>query len=302
MTPPDDSPLARLQRWMQAVVMHPGGVAEGAASDDARRHLAVSPDEIDEVIARSERLTSEERLAIYSHAYFARLLECLRAVFPFAAKTIGEEAFDDLALGYLERYPSRSYTLDRLGAEFPRYLEETRPDRDADGRATETWPDFLIELAEFEWAIGEVFDGPGVEGQALLSADDLQTISAERWPQARLICVPCLRLLAFRFPLNDFYTALRDDAAPDADQTPAIPEPAETFLALTRRDYIVRRHRLERTQFELLEALSSGQPLGAAIEKASSLAGSDLESFAANLQSWFRDWTAAGFFQSIELA
>jgi hypothetical protein len=69
---------------------------------------------------------------------------------------------------------------------------------------------------------------------------------------------------------------------------------------LTRRDYIVRRHRLERTQFELLEALSSGQPLGAAIEKASSLAGPDLEAFAANLQSWFREWTAAGFFQAVE--
>jgi hypothetical protein len=109
-------------------------------------------------------------------------------------------------------------------------------------------------------------------------------------------------LLAFRFPLNDFYTALRDDAVPDKEAAPQIPEPAETFLALTRRDYIVRRHRLERAQFELLEALSSGQPLGAAIEQASSLAGSDLESFAANLQSWFRDWTAAGFFQSIELA
>src|SRR6185437_11506395 len=82
MTPHDDSPLARLQRWMQAVITHPGGVAEGAASDDARRHLADSPSGIEQVISRSQRLTSEERLAIYSHAYFARLLECLRAVFP----------------------------------------------------------------------------------------------------------------------------------------------------------------------------------------------------------------------------
>jgi hypothetical protein len=234
-------------------------------------------------------------LAIYSHAYFARLLECLRAVFPFVAKTIGEEAFDDLALGYLERYPSRSYTLDRLGAEFPRYLEETRPDRNAEGRPTETWPDFLIELAKLEWAIGEVFDGPGVEGQSLLSADDLTAIPAERWPQARLKFVPCWRLLAFRFPLNDFYTALRNEEPPE------IPEPAETFLALTRRDFIVRRHRLDRIQFELLGALASGEPIGAAIEQAAKVAGPDLEGFAANLQSSFRDWTAAGFFQAIDL-
>ncbi|HXT60774.1 MAG TPA: DNA-binding domain-containing protein [Pirellulales bacterium] len=295
MTPHDDSPLARLQRWMQAVITHPGGVAEGAASDDARCHLADSPSGIEQVISRSQRLTSEERLAIYSHAYFARLLECLRAVFPYVAKTIGEEAFDDLALGYLERYPSRSYTLDRLGAEFPRYLEETRPDRDAEGRPTETWPDFLIELAKLEWVIGEVFDGPGVEGQPVLSADDLTAIPAERWPQARLKFVPCWRLLAFRFPLNDFYTALRNEEPPE------IPEPAETFLALTRRDYIVRRHRLDRTQFELLSALAAGRPIGAAIEQAAKVAGPDLEGFVANLQSSFRDWTAAGFFQATDL-
>lgn len=295
MTPDDESHLARVQRWMQAVISHPGGVGPGAESDEARQHLSIAPDEIEQVISPSARMSGEERLSIYANAYFARLLECMRAVYPFTAKTVGEEAFDELALGYLERYPSRSYTLDRLGAEFARYLEETRPDLDDDGRPTETWPDFLIDLAELEWTIGEVFDGPGVEGRALLAADDLRSIPADRWPKARLVTAPCLRLLRLKFPLNDYYTALRDDETPD------MPDPAESYLALTRREYVVRRHALERPQFELLSALAAGETVGVAIERAARDAPEGIETLAANLERWFREWTAAGFFLQVEL-
>ncbi|HUY92029.1 MAG TPA: DNA-binding domain-containing protein [Pirellulales bacterium] len=294
MTPDGDSPLARVQRWMQAVISHPGGIGPGVESDEAQRHLSVSPDEIEQVIAPSRRLSGEERLAIYANAYFARLLECMQSVFPCTLKTIGEDAFDELALGYLERYPSRSYTLDRLGAEFARYLEETRPDRDDQGRSTETWPDFLIELAGLERAIGEVFDGPGVEGRPLLSADDLNAVPVERWPQARLVTAPCLRLLALKFPLNDYFTAVRNDESPE------IPEPAESCLALTRREYVVRRHALQRPQFELLGALATGQTLSEAIERAARVSPDGIEALAADLQRWFREWTAAGFFLRVE--
>jgi hypothetical protein len=292
---PEESHLARVQRWMQAVISHPGGVEAGVESDAAQEHLSLPHEAIEQIISPSERMSGAERLAIYAHAYFARLLECMRAVFPFTAKTLGEEAFDDLALGYLERYPSRSYTLDRLGAEFSRFLEETRPDLDDEGQPTERWPDFLIELAGLEWAIGEVFDGPGVEGRDLLAAEDLRTIPAESWPQARLVTAPCLKLLALRFPLNDFYTALRNDESPE------IPEPAETCLALSRRDYVVRRHALDRSQFELLGALAAGEPIGVAIERAARVSPEGIEALAAKLERWFREWTAAGFFVRVEL-
>lgn len=295
MTAGDDSHLARVQRWMLAVISHPGGVGPGAASDEAQRRLSVAPDAIEQVISPSQRMSGEERLAIYARAYFARLLECMRSVFPCTLKTLGEDAFDELALGYLESYPSRSYTLDRLGAEFARYLDETRPDRDPEGRPTEAWPDFLIELAGFERAIGEVFDGPGSEGRPLLAADDLRAIPADRWPQARLVTAPCLRLLAFKFPLNDYFTAVRNGESPE------IPEPAESYLALTRRDYIVRRHALERPQYELLGALAAGETVGAAVERAARVAPDGIESLAAKLEQWFRQWTAAGFFLRVEL-
>jgi hypothetical protein len=295
MMPEKPESLECIQRWMQAVIMHPDGVLRGAAAPEARQHLDIAADQIERVIAPSRQLTGEERLAIYGKAYFARLLECLRSVFPCVAKTIGEEAFDELASGYLQQHPSRSYTLDRLSGEFPRYLEDTRPDRDEQGQPTETWPDLLIELAKLEWAVGEVFDGSGVEGQPLVSAEDLRAIAPEEWPAARLTAAPCLRLLSLRFPINDYYTALRDDREPE------LPEPAETFLALSRREFIVRRHPLSRPQFELLNAIVAGDTIGRAIERAAQAAADGLDAFAADLQDWFREWTAAGFFLAVKI-
>src|SRR5260370_34801590 len=120
--------LDTIQRWMQAAIMHPVGVAEGIASAEARAYIDVGPEEAETVRTRSRAWTTLDRLAISSYAYYARLLQCIREEFPVLKHALGEEVFDAFAVGYLLQYPSRSYTLFQLGANFPRYLAETRPD------------------------------------------------------------------------------------------------------------------------------------------------------------------------------
>ena len=126
--------LEQIQRWMQAVIVHPLGVERGIASDDARQHVDVDPAAIEQVVTRSKALSAVERLGIYGYAYYARLLECLKEEFPAVLHAVGEDAFNSFALGYLQKYPSRSYTLFELGAKFPRYLDETRPTDEPTGR------------------------------------------------------------------------------------------------------------------------------------------------------------------------
>ncbi len=281
--------LGIVQRWMQAVIMHPGGVAAGVGSAEAHREIAIAPDEIESVINRSRSLSSIDRLEIYARAYYARLLECLRAEFPVLARALGEDLFDEFAVGYLERYPSRSYTLNRLGADFAHYLDETRPPDD-------DWAEMLVDLASLEWAIAEVFDGPGVEGRRVLETSDLAAIPAERWPGARLAPVPCLRLLAFRYPVRPYYTALRDGGEP----TP--PDRSDAFLAMTRRDYVVRLHDLEPLEYTVLSALLEGQTVGMAVQTAVQATVPETTRLADGLRRWFRDWSAAGYFRSIELS
>src|SRR6266404_5991762 len=191
-TPPEE--VSRVQRWFQAVVTHPDGVEAGAASEEAQRLSGLPPGQLEKVITRSRALSAAERLAIYANAYHTRLLECLGEVYPMLKRALGEEAFEGFAFGYLQEFPSRSYTLNELGRHFPSYLQETRPPSDHSSpeaaptdsengqpALVQDWPDFLIDLARLEWAIYEVFDGPGLEGQPLLTTDQLLGISPARW-------------------------------------------------------------------------------------------------------------------------
>jgi hypothetical protein len=286
--------LAQLQRWMQAVLTHPAGAAEGVASDAARREIDLPPDEAERVVTRSRALTALERLAIYNRAYYARLLDCLRESYPVLCQALGEDAFGSFALGYLQKYPSHSYTLNDLGANFPRYLRETRP-ADEGGGAGPSWPDFIIDLATLELTYNEVFDGPGVEGRRLVRPDHLRKIDPARWPEARLVPVPCLRLLELRYPAHAYYTAVR------RKKEPGFPDGVETLLAVTRRRYVIRRHELTRPQHVLLEALLRGESVGGAIRRSAGATADDEDRFAADLGRWFRDWTAEGFFLRVEL-
>jgi hypothetical protein len=298
MTIPKNSKheLGQIQRWMQAAIMHPVGVAEGIASAAARRHIDVGPDEAETVVTRSRALTALERLSIYSYAYYARLLECLREEFPVLTHALGQDVFDAFAVGYLQQYPSLSYTLFQLAANFPRYLAETRPEEDEAEGLPADWPDFLIDLATLELTFNEVFDGPGVEGEDLLDAGQLESLSPECLLEARLVGVPCLRLLSLRHPVHNYFTAVRRHEDPG----PSLP--AETWLAVTRRRYVVRHYELSGPAYQLLNALLAGESVGRAISRAVEAVGPDLEHLPANLWMWFHDWAAQGFFRAVELA
>jgi hypothetical protein len=312
--------LDELQRWMQAVVTHPGGVTAGIDSAAARDQIALAPRQVERVVTRSQALTALERLEIYNRAYFARLLACLREEYSVLAAALGDELFDSFAIGYLQEHPSQSYTLSRLGEKFPEFLARTRPvteglksplpgesDPPAGGTSvtpsfpppvapsaaddeTADWSDFMIDLARLERAINEVFDGPGPERGPLLDGTRLSAISPEQWPGARLVCVPSLRLMRFSYPVSEFFAAIR------RGEKPSIPEPMPIHLAITRRDYRVRRYPLEPAQHQLLQTLLDGEPVGTAIERAAALSPLADAQLAAAIREWFHFWTAEGFF------
>lgn len=286
--------LEQIERWMQAVIMHPEGITAGIDSADARREIDVSASEVEDVVEPSRQLSSIDRLRVYGNAYYARLLECLREEFPALLHAVGEETFDALTFGYLQGCPSKSYTLAKLGARFPGYLAETRPAKD-ELTVGPDWPAFMIDLATLERTYSEVFDGPGVEGKNLLSVDDLLAIPPEQWEQVRLETVPCLRLLEFQFPVHEYATAVKQGKSVE------MPDSRPTHLAISRRDYIVRRWELDAIEFQLLRLIESGETLGQAIEN---LADANSETglpdnFADSLREWFAKWTASGFFAAV---
>lgn len=278
--------LEQLQRWLQATISHPGGVEHGAAAaSDNTAELASSS--IDEVVLPSSTLTASQRLAVYSHAYTARLGECLVSEFPVVHQAIGEELFAEFAVAYLYQHPSQSYTLAKLGEKFPQFLADCRPD---DEDESSPWPDFLIDLARLEWTINEVFHAPGTENLPPLASDALAHVGPDQWEQVKFEPAECLRLLEFDWSINAYYTALRlgQEASPPPRRT--------TYLAVIRRDYRVVRYEMSRTAYTVLSALVAGESVGIAIQGAADLGEVSLEELAGSLQKWFADWTRDRFF------
>ena len=291
-----DSPnMKTLQSWMHAVISHPDGVAAGLGSDSAQSSLSVDSNQLESVVCRSQACTSLERLAVYNNAYFARLMDCLEVEFPALRQAVGEEAFGAFAIGYLQSYPSQSYTLNDLGRRFPAYLAKTRPPRDGDSSLPD-WADFLTDLTRLERLYSEVFDGPGEERIPKLSHAELSAISPEAWPDHVLETAPSLRLIELQFPVHEYISAVRKG------ESLAPPGASSTWLVVNRREYVVRRRTVGRVQFELLRRLVDGEMLGDAIMAVVPLAESEVEDLAQELERWFAVWTREGFFIGIRPA
>lgn len=270
--------LDRLQRWMQAVVVHPGTVEDAIASTDAAAEIPV--ESLDRVVRPSRSMSPAERVGVYQGMYLLRMEEALAADYPVIRHQLGDHRFRHLVRAYVERYPSRSYTLNRLGDHLPQYfLDEP------------SWPDaaFLHDLARLELAMTEVFDE---EESSVLGPAELEAVAPEAWERARLRPIAPFRLLALRYAVIPHLVAYHEDRPAPA------PRRRASRVALYRRDYAVRRLELDRAQHELLEALCSGTPLGGALSEAAARQRSARRQ--EQIFRWFRTWVGEGLFAAIE--
>lgn len=259
--------LQELQRWLLNAI--------------TRRDDDLAADLPEGLITGSRQQSPSERLNVYRHAYFVRLLDVLRELFPCVRFAVGDELFDQFALGYLERHPPRSYTLAALADRLVEHLDETRP-------ADMAWGEFVVELARLEQAIDRIFDGPGPELQPPF------VLPADATGDLRLSFVPGFELHAFAFPISTYYTTWK------ANQQPQWPQRQRQLMALFRRDYIVRRLELEPLQHAVLQRLLNGDPIAdaiaGAVESNGQLPAGD---HAAAIRQWFTTWTAAGIFAGV---
>lgn len=96
--------------------------------------------------------------------------------------------------------------------------------------------------------------------------------------------------------MSAYYTAAR--RAGEGEEIP-IPDPKPEWVALIRRDFIVRRYPLSLPQFVLLAALQNGATVAAAIAAAAEVSDLDDDTLATELRSWFELWAAEGFFNRV---
>lgn len=195
-------------------------------------------------IARKRGINSRQRLEVYVQAYAMRLLEIMQGDYPALRKTLGEQRFDALARTYIAEHPSTTHSVRWFGGPFSQFL-----------RGHRTRPAWAAELAQFEWALGEVLDAADATA---MPGEAMSDIPAEQWPTLTLKLVPSVRLLRLAWNVPDLLQAAEAD--PATAIRPIRGERAQWCL-LWRHQLEARWRKLDRAEAWALRVLQRGKPL-----------------------------------------
>ena len=253
-------------------------------------------DVVGEFVKPNDRLTSFERLEIYNRQYWFRVLDSFYEDYPGLRAVLGERTFVKMAEAYLIKYPSASFTMRNLGSRVEKFLR-------LEPRWAGNKQSLALQVARFEWAQIEAFDGEGkpAVGIAEFLSTDPQKI--------KLALQPYITLLALDYPINDFvlavkkHEALRGEASNAMDSAPRVakinkvplPKPKKTYIAVHRHNNAVYYKQLGPEAFALLSALHQGKTLERACEKAFRRASKKID-WAKKIEEWFENWSALGWF------
>jgi Putative DNA-binding domain len=278
--------LNLLEHWMKTVVIERGGLREKLAVA-ARWHGLRAED----VVAERRGLSAHERLAVYTGGYVLRLLECMRADFPVLRGFVGDSVFDAFAKAYVITVPPVSHSLYDLGADFPRFLEETKPKNWALDADTTAMLDLPAELARIERARAEVLRARGTEDDPP-AAEPFSLF--EVFGEGPMVqATPCLRLLEMKFPLVQF---LRSS---DMGEQPEPPEPRTSLVALGRSNYRVNVEEISLWQFAFLRACERPTSSYPAVQVAALESGRDPGQVLAEVAVWLPVAFGLGFLRRV---
>jgi hypothetical protein len=254
-----------IQQWMQQMLL---------TDDSVYGHTTTS-----DVVNDSTRLSAQQHLDIYKSSYIARLREVMRTQFSALAYALGNDLFEAFADQFLEANPSTSYTLSNLGQRFASFLAATRPD--VDQEVKETWPDFMIALAEFEFSLSVLFD---------VRADERYTLATENTPDDQLALIPVFHLFQHNYPVCRYYLDLKQGKEPE------LPYPNESYSAAARVNYQLGLFELRPAQYHFLLLM---QQLGSVHTAKNALAvafNTDTAEVDRAWREWRRYFIASRFF------
>lgn len=263
--------LLRLQRRFFSLITAPQGVAPGL------RELAGQDPDIAPLngwIDAADETAAIERLDVYADMYFFRLLDALQQDYPKLTSLVGAANFHNLVTDYLLVHPSRYASIRHIGRHLPAFIQ---------GHAlTKTWPG-LPDLAQLEWARGEVFDAAN---STPLQAADLATIQPESWAELRFGLIPALRILDLQLPMDAVWLALDRGEPQPQDASEAAP-----FSMVVFRNGLVAYHRrANQGEAAALRALLAGSSFGELCASLEATHGEDAAPVAFSLlKLWLED-------------
>jgi hypothetical protein len=227
-------------------------------------------------------------LAVYRHAYRARLAEALADNFEILARAMGDEAFDALAQAYIAARPSRHPSIRWFGGELASFMAAAGDDLVPHAS--------LADFARMDWALRGAFDA--AEAPPLDPAT-LAALGPDDWAGLVLHLHPSVQRVVLAHAIEPAWRVLREwepesgAAQPELDE----PVPHEHTLLAWRQHGETRWRSLEALEATLLQAVAEGAPFALLCERAAASLG-DAEAAAPAVVGALQRWLADGLLRS----
>ena len=159
---------------------------------------AVIPDIVD--TGEVNKVSVEQRLAVYGNAYGYRLIDALSENYPAVHTLLGDDDFYKMTYAYMDAYPSHHFSLRYFGHKLEEFLKHYAKEEP-----------ILYEMARFEWALRKGFDAEDVE---TLDLEALQQIPVEQWAELQFKFHPSVSRLDLEWNTPQLWSAIDEDTEP----------------------------------------------------------------------------------------
>jgi hypothetical protein len=223
-------------------------------------------------------------LAVYRHAYRARLVAALADNYTVLARALGDDAFDALGRAYVDAHPSRQPSIRWFGDRLADFMDAAGDDLVPHAS--------LADFARMDWALRGAFDAAEAPP---LDAATLAALSPDAWAGLVLHLQPSVRRVTLAHAIEPAWHVLREWEPESEPEQPELPEPVPHPHALLawRQHGQTRWRSLEPLEATLLQAVAEGAPFALLCERAAAELG-DAEAAAPAVIGALQRWLADG--------
>lgn len=220
----------------------------------------------------------EGRLAFYRGNLHAIWNQALANAYPVLQQLVGRESFEQMACAYGLAFPSVCGDLNYFGVDLPRFLSTAS--------MSAAYP-YFSDVAALEWQVHRAYYAADAD---MLTLTSFVAGAGQALQSARLSLHPATQLHQAASASADVWLAHQPD------QTKGFPADLNicNFALISRREWHVQVHTLDRAAYLALQALAQGRSIEVALELA--MAEEAQFDIAAQLHLWFSAGAFSAYF------
>jgi hypothetical protein len=241
----------------------------------------------DHLLAKDDRFAAlagpQHGIEVYRDAYALRLIEALTTDYPGLMAMAGPADFDLMARAYIEAHPSRHPSIRWFGSGLADFLGRTPPFSGSPA---------AVEMARFEWALGEAFDAADAEPVA---AETIVALPPEAWETLAFVPLPTLSRLTLAFEVPQAWQR-REEVEPGDLEVAAAGRPVQWVI--WRPERVSNFRSLDEDEAAMLDAMIERRPFPELCEVLSPLIGEDQAP--ARAAGLLRSWVEGGMIAGVD--